>query len=185
MCGRGLIPEATALMGKYWVLPEQRFSSNLSIMCFGQPLSPEVNVQRWIGDNVINFDTIKGVITQSRSHSLMISLGLYERILLNQDLWAISSLTPSFYGLQRNPINATIFIFPHFIPDLLQQTKIFSVSLIFQTFFSWTLPAIGYFPHSSSPLAPPFHIRTPERKQDESLGCRAASSRLHSLSSYT
>lgn len=66
------------------MLPEQRFSSNLSIMGFGQPLSAEMNIQRWKGDNGINLDTIKGVITQSHSHSTMISLS--ERILLNQDL---------------------------------------------------------------------------------------------------
>ena len=66
------------------MLPEQRFSSNLSIMGVGQPLSAEMNIQRWKGDNGINLDTIKGVITQSHSHSPMISLS--ERILLNQDL---------------------------------------------------------------------------------------------------
>lgn len=140
MCGKGLIPEATALMGKYWVLPEQRFSSNLSIMCFGQPLSPEMNVQRRMGDNVINFDTIKGVITQSRSHSPMISSCLSEGILLNQDLWAISSLSLSFYGLLSNPINATLLVFPYFIPDLLQPLQTFCVTQ-FQTFFLLNLTA--------------------------------------------
>lgn len=131
MCGRGLIPEATALMGKYWVLLEQRFSYNLSIMCLGQPLSPETNLRRWMGDDLIRFDRIKGVITQSQSHFPIISSGLYKRILLNWDLWAISSLALSVYALLGNPINATIFVFPHFIPDLLQPLKIFSVSFTF------------------------------------------------------
>ena len=146
MCGKGLIPEASALMGKYWVLPEQGFLSNLSIMCFGQPLSPDMIEGRGIGDNVINFDTIKGVITQSWSHSTMIGSCLSERIPLQQDLWAISSLRLSMvcWVIQSMQNSSSL---SYFIPDLLQP---FFSSVGLKHFFTWTLPAINHFLHSSS-----------------------------------